>query len=50
MLSQSFQYSLYICFMRNCIFQINDNVIQIYNDVDIQSFRQYIIDINLKER
>ena len=36
--------------MRNYIFQINDNVIQIYNNVDIQPLRQYIININLKER
>ena len=50
MLSQPFQYLFFIYFMRNCIFWINNNVIEIYNDVDIQLLRQYIININLKER
>ena len=34
--------------MFNRIFEINQNIIQIYNNIDIQSFRQNFIDVNLK--
>ena len=48
MLLKSIQHSFNIFNINDKIFEINQNIIQIYYDVHIESFRERFIDVNLK--